>query len=126
MINWDKTRIDVLLTPEFGDPILVKGKLKRSKPGNKRVWLRETYDPPTKAIFLGKRTLSNGHTEYDIEDGPWFNPDEYLKGALICEKGRKPRYVLMEDIFIIPCESNEPPSIYSMMRDLWERTFGKV
>ena len=102
----------------FGDIILTKYKLVRyytSPPLDKENpkphtdsdvlhhWVPGERDTPVEGIFLGYRVLKNGHYEppaYDPEgdSSPYFAPTEYLKGALICIKGHKPEYVLIEHL----------------------------
>jgi len=93
---------------DFGDRVLVNAQITRRQRGNRRWWERiALVQKQQRAIFLGYRTLANGDAEHDSE---WdetkghtysltdFHPKEYIKGALICIKGRNPEKVFLEDI----------------------------
>lgn len=107
---------------KFGERVLVKASLKRQrgkpdKDGNitlntdYRYWLREEYDKPQEAIFLGKRVLQNGSYGYGnlgggYEQEPEYawnpEPETYIPGAWICREGRNPEKVFLIDIEQIP------------------------
>lgn len=54
---------------------------------------------PSVAVFLGYRTVSDGWTEYDYEDGPEYHPLAYYRVALVCFGPReKPVYVFPSQV----------------------------
>ena len=94
---------------KFGDWVEVSAILRRKKGGANypNTWERQVC-VPFKAIFLGTRTLWD--SEYKCEesygmDGP--DIDTYIdntnptKGAVVCQKNRKPVYVRVEDCRLI-------------------------
>lgn len=86
---------------KFGDWVEVSAVLRRKR-GYKtfNTWERQECIP-FKAIFLGTRTLWDsmmayfGHDEMGLEN---VNP---TKGAVVCQKNRKPVYVRVEDCVLI-------------------------
>lgn len=90
---------------KFRDKVLIKASLVRNKEKDKRWWSHsKVYNPPVKAIFLGKRILSNGHNDGITTEGgyePYFDHDEYIPGAWICIEGRNPEKVFLSDIELI-------------------------
>lgn len=63
-----------------------------------KVWKpTKLRDDPRFGVFLGTRTLQNGYTDYDYDNGNTFIPKEYVTVALVCCGPRtNPIYVPLE------------------------------
>lgn len=88
---------------KFGDWVEVSAVLRRKR-GNPNTWERQAC-VPFKAIFLGTRTLWDSKWETSYVGGS--DPESYInntnptKGAVVCQKNRKPVYVRAEDCKVI-------------------------
>jgi len=84
----------------FGARVQVKAKLRRGeqwKGGTSinRFWERKELKTPREGLYIGKRSLSNGH--YFYEDG--YEHKESVAALLVVLSEReKPIYVLPEDV----------------------------
>jgi len=86
----------------FGARVLVKAKLRRGerwKGGTsiKRFWERRELRTPREGLYIGKRSLSNGH--YFYENGYEYEHKESVDALVVVLSEReKPIYVLPEDV----------------------------
>jgi len=88
----------------FGDSVFVSARLRRFRASKfityaKRKWERVNFSEPRKAIYIGYRTLANGHVEDLSGYGNEWVPTEYVKAALVIFNEREnPVYAFFEDI----------------------------
>lgn len=67
---------------QLGDSVVFSAVLRRKSRVEHRQWMpMECND--TAGILIGYRTLSNGTTEWDREEGTIYHPTEYINVALI-------------------------------------------
>lgn len=94
----------VMNKPVLGQRVTAKDRLRRwGNFGAKQTW--ETFGSqaafksmPVSGIYIGYRTKSNGHTEFDYDCHYWV-PSEYFEVWLIVETDRtNPIYVLPQDV----------------------------
>lgn len=72
---------------KFGEKIKITSKLRRKEEYqgrkiNTKTWA-ETAIPETEVMVIGRRTLSNGITEWIEEGGNFYTPKEYFKALLV-------------------------------------------
>ena len=81
----------------FGQHITVTHKLKRDCELRHREYYKKwnvLEMKPKTVIVIGKRTLHNGITHFDHEDGTWFEYKEVVHAYLVVEKmNTKPFYI---------------------------------
>ena len=88
---------------EFGQKVMVNGRLARIKYGENRRWVNTPHEP-REAIFLLGVNLSDGKMEYntissiDSSSELYFEETKRYRGAWICEKNRIPRKVFLTSI----------------------------
>lgn len=100
----------LIIDIKFGDWIIVDSKLRRcckyreqkicgfTRKERYKFW-KSIKIKEKKVVFLGTRTLMNGFTNYDFDYGYYFEHEEAIKAALVCENSRNnPFYVLYENI----------------------------
>lgn len=86
---------------KFGDWIEVSAVLRRKREHKKpNTWERISCEP-FKAIFLGTRTLwDSAYVNFGFDEVGLENTNP-TKGAVVCQKNRKPVYVRVEDCVLI-------------------------
>lgn len=89
--------------PKFGQKIWIDHKLvRRFKviPGDCRFVDKKFWEPlktkRQRVVFLGTRTLSDGHRHWGEGEGCRFEPQQYFKAWLVCAAGKNPFYVFPE------------------------------
>jgi hypothetical protein len=76
-------RLDASDKPFLGQEITITHHLVRKRTGHKREWVSQQLKYPMQGNIMGKRTISNGHTEY-VEDGiRAYIPEEYFDAYLV-------------------------------------------
>lgn len=89
---------------KFGEQIVFDTKLERiygKNPYDSKInkFWKYIHMQPTNGIFLGWRTLSNGYVVRYYDEGPDYDPKEYIKVALVAySPKRKPIYVPLEGV----------------------------
>lgn len=64
--------------------------------GKDRFWKSKPM-APRNGVFIGWRTLSNGHTNYNIDEPADYTPKEYFRTALVVFSEREnPVYVPLD------------------------------
>jgi hypothetical protein len=85
---------------EFGKKVTCREVLERkgdhSKLPTYKYWMSRPIEKRD-GIFLGLRTLSDGTTSYDYEEGTRYKPKHYIKAAVVCfSEKESPVYVPIE------------------------------
>lgn len=76
-------RLDASDKPFLGQEITITHHLARRRHWHKRDWISQKLRHPVQGIIIGKRTISNGRTEY-VEDGiRAYIPEEYFDAYLV-------------------------------------------
>jgi len=87
---------------KHGDKVSFNKRLIRIKDGNyKRYWKEIETSSFHNAIYLGTRTISSGHREWESEIGYYWIAESYINCALVSPSSiLNPMYVLLESIVL--------------------------
>jgi len=91
---------------KFGQRVIITHRLEKRKFCRKTRWVLKDIEQ-TEGIFLGFRTVQEGHAEwfyqdYDFGESGWvFNPENYIRTALIAIEGRNPIYVPLTGYYAV-------------------------
>ena len=93
---------------KFGDVVIIPHRLRRTGEQRRgemrsdwwRIWEVKPFPKgPRTGILIGFRTLSNGTIWYGGEDGKVYDPQDYIKAALVAVDARtKPVLVLLDAV----------------------------
>lgn len=92
----EANEVQSVVTPEFGQRVRVTQKYGRRKEGHKKLYYRKPFE--SDGVFIGLRTITNGHT--DSDDGwLYWVPTEHMRVALVVfNQNQNPEYVPLDSI----------------------------